>query len=80
MRCGAAHWQASEPGLIDVDHFKRHNDRHGHQVGDRVLRDVARLIGACAPPARHGGALRGDEFALVLPDTRPKARARWSRT
>ncbi len=56
--------------LIDVDHFKRHNDRHGHQVGDRVLRDVARLIGAHARRPRDMAArYGGDEFALVLPDT-----------
>ncbi len=67
--------------LIDVDHFKRHNDRHGHQVGDRVLRDVARLIGAHARRPRDMAArYGGDEFALVLPDTRPKAHARSSRT
>ncbi|KAG0781254.1 hypothetical protein G6F22_009666 [Rhizopus arrhizus] len=56
--------------LIDVDHFKRHNDLHGHQVGDRVLRDVARLIGAHARRPRDMAArYGGDEFALVLPDT-----------
>jgi diguanylate cyclase (GGDEF)-like protein len=67
--------------LIDVDHFKRHNDRHGHQVGDRVLRDVARLIGAHARRPRDMAArYGGDEFALVLPDTPAEARARSSRT
>ncbi|WP_313442604.1 CHASE2 domain-containing protein [Stenotrophomonas sp.] len=56
--------------LIDVDHFKHHNDRHGHQVGDRVLGDVARLINAHARRPRDMAArYGGDEFALVLPDT-----------
>jgi len=56
--------------LIDVDHFKHHNDRHGHQVGDGVLRDVARLIAAHARRPRDMAArYGGDEFALVLPDT-----------
>lgn len=56
--------------LIDVDHFKHHNDRHGHQVGDRVLCDVARLIDAHARRPRDMAArYGGDEFALVLPDT-----------
>ncbi|AWH33916.1 MULTISPECIES: CHASE2 domain-containing protein [Stenotrophomonas] len=56
--------------LIDVDHFKRHNDRHGHQLGDRVLRDVAALIAAHARRPRDMAArYGGDEFAMVLPDT-----------
>ncbi|MCC6222674.1 MAG: diguanylate cyclase [Thermoleophilia bacterium] len=49
--------------LLDVDNFKRVNDRFGHPAGDRVLAEVA----ACL---RHGGEafrLGGDEFALLLP-------------
>jgi diguanylate cyclase (GGDEF)-like protein len=48
--------------LVDVDDFKRINDRYGHPVGDRVLREVAANL-------RHGGEafrLGGDEFALIL--------------
>jgi diguanylate cyclase (GGDEF)-like protein len=54
--------------VFDVDHFKSVNDRHGHAVGDRVLREVAqRLASALRPPdrlARHGG----EEFVLWLCD------------
>jgi len=54
--------------MLDVDHFKRVNDEHGHSVGDDVLRHLVQLIeGLCRPQdllARYGG----EEFALILPD------------
>ncbi len=56
--------------LIDVDHFKRHNDRHGQPAGDVVLRRIAAEIRAHARRPRDMAArFGGDEFALVLPDT-----------
>ena len=56
--------------MIDVDHFKRFNDRHGHQKGDACLRRVAQSLRGCARRAsdlvaRYGG----EEFVLILPDT-----------
>lgn len=55
--------------VIDVDHFKRVNDAHGHQVGDRVLKDVAGAIhhSTRVPDvvARYGG----EEFVVLLPGT-----------
>lgn len=58
--------------MLDIDHFKLLNDAHGHQVGDRVLRDVGRaLTAACRDfdtPARFGG----EEFAVILPSCNAK--------
>lgn len=56
--------------LIDVDHFKQHNDRHGQPAGDAVLCRIAAEIRAHARRPRDMAArFDGDEFALVLPDT-----------
>jgi len=55
--------------MLDLDHFKRVNDQHGHVVGDQVLKAVS----ACARARLRGsdvlGRLGGEEFGLVLPAT-----------
>jgi diguanylate cyclase (GGDEF)-like protein len=55
--------------LIDLDHFKRINDVHGHAAGDRVLQTFAAVARACLRDgdvlARYGG----EEFVLLLPNT-----------
>jgi diguanylate cyclase (GGDEF)-like protein len=55
--------------MLDIDHFKQYNDRHGHRAGDQALVAVARIIGdrsrAHDVVARYGG----EEFAVILPET-----------
>ena len=60
--------EGSQPILvvIDLDHFKRINDRYGHPVGDAVLRDLAELLQREVSPAGHVARMGGEEFALLL--------------
>ncbi len=55
--------------MIDADHFKKVNDRHGHQFGDFVLNELAQIIQRCVREidivARYGG----EEFLVILPQT-----------
>ncbi len=55
--------------LLDVDHFKRINDRHGHLGGDEVLRALGRLISQAMRPGEYAGRYGGEEMLLVLADT-----------
>lgn len=62
---------AGTVAMVDVDHFKKVNDRHGHDVGDQVLRMVASCLGR----VRGGGrAFRygGEEFAILFQGKNPK--------
>jgi diguanylate cyclase len=56
--------------LGDIDHFKKFNDTHGHQTGDDVLRDTARVLGESARDADFVARYGGEEFAIVLPGTK----------
>jgi diguanylate cyclase (GGDEF)-like protein len=53
--------------FLDVDYFKRVNDQYGHQVGDLVLRDVARLIKAELRTSDTLARYGGEEFTALLP-------------
>ena len=52
--------------LIDVDHFKRVNDLHGHAVGDEMLRLTAARLQSVLDPSDRVGRVGGDEFAILL--------------
>ena len=57
--------------MIDVDHFKRVNDTHGHLVGNRVLMSVADDISRSARAYDDACRVGGEEFAVILPHTEP---------
>ncbi len=55
--------------LLDIDNFKRVNDTHGHNVGDKVIVALARTIAANVREIDTAARLGGEEFAVVLPET-----------
>lgn len=52
---------------VDIDHFKRVNDTHGHVIGDKVLAKVAEILSEHLTGEDMAARLGGDEFALLLP-------------
>jgi len=55
--------------LCDLDHFKEVNDRHGHAVGDEVLRRFGNVAMGRLRTSDHVGRIGGEEFLIVLPET-----------
>lgn len=58
--------------MLDIDHFKRVNDSHGHATGDEILKAVA---GRCLSAVRQAdivGRYGGEEFVILLPETGPR--------
>ena len=56
--------------MLDIDHFKKVNDTHGHLMGDRVLQAVGEILRTAVTDANHAAArYGGEEFALLLPQT-----------
>jgi diguanylate cyclase (GGDEF)-like protein len=61
--------QAFVLAMIDVDHFKLINDSWGHEVGDRALAEIARVLQASVRGSDLCGRWGGEEFLLLLPET-----------
>jgi diguanylate cyclase (GGDEF)-like protein len=57
--------------MIDLDHFKRINDTHGHLIGDEVLREAAGRLVEAMRPYDFAGRYGGEEFMVVLPSCSP---------
>jgi diguanylate cyclase (GGDEF)-like protein len=55
--------------LLDLDHFKWVNDRHGHLAGDKVLRRVGKLFSTSLRPSDIVARWGGEEFCVLFPDT-----------
>ncbi|HVG23509.1 MAG TPA: diguanylate cyclase [Thermoanaerobaculia bacterium] len=55
--------------IVDVDHFKSINDTHGHDVGDAVLRRIAKIMALVTRQTDFVARIGGEEFAILLPET-----------
>ncbi|MGH2446700.1 MAG: bifunctional diguanylate cyclase/phosphohydrolase [Candidatus Limnocylindria bacterium] len=66
------HYKPLSVAFIDIDRFKPINDTYGHNSGDAVLRQVARLVADSIRASDTFGRYGGEEFMLILPETMPE--------
>jgi two-component system cell cycle response regulator len=64
--------------MLDIDQLKQINDKHGHSVGDEVLRQVAQTILVNARAGDYFGRYGGEEFCALLPDCGEFGAAQWA--
>ncbi|MBR7744832.1 bifunctional diguanylate cyclase/phosphodiesterase [Phycicoccus sp. BSK3Z-2] len=62
-------------GLVDLDHFKRYNDEHGHQAGDLLLREAVAAWSDLLRPGELLARYGGEEFGLLMPGSTPEQAA-----
>ncbi len=55
--------------LMDIDHFKNVNDRHGHQMGDQVLQELGKLLNASVRKGDIACRFGGEEFLVIMPNS-----------
>jgi diguanylate cyclase (GGDEF)-like protein len=55
--------------MLDIDHFKRFNDRYGHPQGDQALRTAAQVLAGALRPSDYAVRYGGEEMMVILPDT-----------
>lgn len=69
MKRARRHARALSLLMIDIDHFKRINDLHGHLAGDQVLKRLASMLKQRLRPSDKIGRYGGEEFCAILPET-----------
>ena len=67
LRRAARHHDPLALFMVDIDHFKRVNDTHGHEAGDLVIRELAQCLAGAIREEDHAFRYGGEEFLILLP-------------